>query len=457
MVDDLNNPKIENPNSTADLIFISSQFSKRMEENIISAINQSCEGIALVDMDGHLLFVNPTFARQHDYHSDELVGKHLSILHSEKQMPVVNCANRQIFETGVFDGEIWHIRRDGTAFPGSMHNTLIRDGSGVPVGILGTLRDITRRKQVEGALVSANERFVAVMDSLDSVVYVADIDTHELLFINQTVKTQFGDISGQPCWNVLQSGQMGPCDFCTNHKLLDDNGNPTDPHIWEFQNTVDQEWYECHDQAISWPDGRKVRLEIATNISERKQIEAELQDYKYNLENKIKVRTRELNQLDKKLELKIKDVRKAQKTIKDQNRQLEQKNITLNELLAHLEKEKDLLEEKVLLNIDRLVKPLLGNLRSGVNPVQERIIDLINQNLETITSSFSQKMKHQLNTMSPREIEICSLIRKDLRTKEIARILNLAEATVISHRNRIRRKLGLRNTATNLATFLNSL
>src|SRR5690606_12954324 len=46
--------------------------------------------------------------------------------------------------------------------------------------------------------------------------------------------------------------------------------------IWEFQNTVTGRWYQCRDQAITWSDGRLVRLEVATDITERKRIEQEL-------------------------------------------------------------------------------------------------------------------------------------------------------------------------------------
>jgi signal transduction histidine kinase len=42
-------------------------------------------------------------------------------------------------------------------------------------------------------------------------------------------------------------------------------------HVWENRNTVNGRWYECRDRAIRWTDGRLVRLEIATDITERKQ------------------------------------------------------------------------------------------------------------------------------------------------------------------------------------------
>ncbi len=131
-------------------------------------------------------------------------------------------------------------------------------------------KTITAQQQSEEALKASHERFRAVMDSLDALVYVADMDTYELLFINRHGQNIWGDNTGKTCWQTLQAGQSGPCEFCTNTKLLNASEKPNNVYVWEFQNTVDHRWYECRDQAIQWTDGRLVRMEIATDITDRK-------------------------------------------------------------------------------------------------------------------------------------------------------------------------------------------
>ncbi len=122
-----------------------------------------------------------------------------------------------------------------------------------------------------------NYRSIAtVLDSLDALVYVSDMDTYELLFTNEYGRNIWGDIKGKTCWKVLQDGQDGPCSFCTNSRLVDKEGKATGVYVWEFQNTINKRWYQCRDQAIEWVDGRLVRMEIATDITERKQAEDEL-------------------------------------------------------------------------------------------------------------------------------------------------------------------------------------
>jgi len=119
-----------------------------------------------------------------------------------------------------------------------------------------------------------------ILDSIDALVYVADMDTYELIFANEYGRKIWGNMQGKTCWKVLQEGQDGPCTFCTNDRLLDKDGKPTGVYVWEFQNTANKRWYQCRDQAIPWVDGRIVRMEVATDITERKQAEDELKKAK---------------------------------------------------------------------------------------------------------------------------------------------------------------------------------
>ncbi len=122
-----------------------------------AVVEQTHEGVAVTDMAGNLLFVNQAFAAAHGYIPDEVVGAHLSIFHTAEQAVIMEKANGQLRENGEFSGEIWHIRRDGTVFPALMHNSLLRDAEGVPIGMIITLRDITDLQQAQDALQQAHD------------------------------------------------------------------------------------------------------------------------------------------------------------------------------------------------------------------------------------------------------------------------------------------------------------
>ncbi|WP_299983780.1 PAS domain S-box protein [Desulfobacula sp.] len=142
--------------------------SKKQLKFLSLAVDQGSEGIAVVDLDGNLEYLNNAFAKMHGYSAEELAGKNLSIFHAPEQIPSVKAANLEIKKTGSFKGEIWHVKRDGTVFPTLMHNSLIRDDAGKPIGIMGTLRDITDIKQTDEVL-RESERSLAEAQRLAGI------------------------------------------------------------------------------------------------------------------------------------------------------------------------------------------------------------------------------------------------------------------------------------------------
>jgi PAS domain S-box-containing protein len=137
-------------------------------------------------------------------------------------------------------------------------------------------RQLAKMAELTTASRENEERMTDILDGINALIYVSDLETHEILFLNKYGRDIWGEAMGKTCWKTLQSGQDGPCAFCTNDRLLTAKGVPTGVYIWEFQNTITGRWYDCRDQAIRWSDGRQVRLEIATDITERKKTEADL-------------------------------------------------------------------------------------------------------------------------------------------------------------------------------------
>lgn len=125
-------------------------------------------------------------------------------------------------------------------------------------------------------LQQSHDRLLTVLNELEAIVYIADMETYEILFANARVKEVLGDVAGKTCWMALQHGQAGPCEFCTNDKLVGTDGKPLGVYEWEFQNTKVGRWYHIRDKAVEWVDGRIVRLEIATDITGRKLAEEAL-------------------------------------------------------------------------------------------------------------------------------------------------------------------------------------
>ena len=153
--------------------------------------------------------------------------------------------------------------------------------------------EIAERLTAEKQLKLNNELLSGIIGSIDGIVYVADFDSHEILFANEYLKQLFGfDPVGRLCWQFLHANQDGPCSFCTNCRLLDKNGSPSPPLQWEYQNPYNKKWYVAKDQAILWSNGKFVRLEIAIDITEQKRLQRFLQEARKQAELTKSVRSR---------------------------------------------------------------------------------------------------------------------------------------------------------------------
>jgi len=175
------------------------------------AVAQSSEGITISDLDGKLEYVNNAFAQMHGYSPAEILNTNLSIFHTPDQIPSVEAASLELKKNGSFKGEIWHVKRDGTVFLTMMHNSLIRDDTGKPIGMMGTLRDTTDIKHTEEALRESEERFRAIFEAAQDFIFIKNCSlkyTHvnsamEKLFqlsaqelIGKTDKELFGEEDG---------------------------------------------------------------------------------------------------------------------------------------------------------------------------------------------------------------------------------------------------------------------
>lgn len=106
-----------------------------------------------------------------------------------------------------------------------------------------------------------------LMDMLDQMlelIYVVDIETYEILYINSSGQEKYGigDQKGAKCYKLIQ-GFDEPCPFCSNDRLTFDS-----VYSWEFTNKMLGRHFLLKDRLVNW-NGRKARMQIATDITER--------------------------------------------------------------------------------------------------------------------------------------------------------------------------------------------
>ena len=102
--------------------------------------------------------------------------------------------------------------------------------------------------------------FRSVLDVYEGNAYVSDMETYELLYLNQTsckvLGAQAHQLLGRKCYEVIQ-GRSSPCPFCTNDKLCAEEF-----YSWEFYNPTLERPFIIKDLEINW-DGHRARLELS--------------------------------------------------------------------------------------------------------------------------------------------------------------------------------------------------
>lgn len=169
--------------------------------------------------------------------------------------------------------------------------------------------------------------------------------------------------------------------------------------------------------------GRELLYSIIHDISKRKQAELNLIERGNELENK--------------------------------SNELEEVNAALKVLLKHRDEDKKDFEEKIVANVKKLVYPYVEKLyNSQLNDRQMVYLNIIKSNLLDIIAPFLHRLSMKYLDLTPSEIQIAGLVKDGKTTKEIAELLNSSTDAIDFHRNNLRKKLGLRNTKTNLRSFL---
>ena len=105
--------------------------------------------------------------------------------------------------------------------------------------------------------------FHFMLDSYEGNVYISDMDTYELLYVNQHSCDVLGapaaQVVGRKCYEVIQ-GRTSPCPFCTNDKLCEESF-----YEWEFQNPVLERTFLIKNRIINW-EGHRARLEMSHDM-----------------------------------------------------------------------------------------------------------------------------------------------------------------------------------------------
>ncbi|PKN76916.1 MAG: hypothetical protein CVU52_02755 [Deltaproteobacteria bacterium HGW-Deltaproteobacteria-10] len=316
--------------------------------------------------------------------------------------------------------------------------TPLRNTANEIIGVIGMIRDVTESHRITEELEQmvrertyelekSEKKYRSLFEDALDIVYIIDCNGN-FLAVNRTGLATYGfaaeEITGI---NIFQ--YLDPNSARIVRERIDNlvqgvhEGNTYE--VLTYTRTGVPLWLEIRARAIL-EEGRFAAIQgMARDVTKRKQ-----------MEDALKARERELE---------------------EKSCHLEEANAALKVLLKHRDEDRITFEKSIAANMQKLVSPYLASLKAtSLNKTQAHTLEIIETNINDIISPFLHSITSKYPGLTPQEIKIISLIKEGKTTKEIAGFLRLSVRTVDAHRNRIRRKIGLRNTTANLQSFINS-
>ena len=115
-------------------------------------------------------------------------------------------------------------------------------------------------------------------ENMDECMYVADIDTHELIYMNKKALNIYGfksvdEVAGKKCYEILQNSS-GPCKICNNEDLSVGQFKE-----WRYFNPILNKHFILKDKIIE-DEGRRCRAELALDVTFEEQQKGIVDNYR---------------------------------------------------------------------------------------------------------------------------------------------------------------------------------
>lgn len=158
---------------------------------LLSMVNATGEGLALVGLNGALLMVNEAFAELHGINGEDLAGKTIDDYYIQAHRSLGQKARSQVAQNGDYYGEIKRQRVDGTSFPALERITGLKGENGDICGYIISTRDISSLKDAEYESWESEFKYREIVQNANSIIIRWNMKG-EITFFNQYARNFFG-------------------------------------------------------------------------------------------------------------------------------------------------------------------------------------------------------------------------------------------------------------------------
>ncbi|MDP1678333.1 MAG: PAS domain S-box protein [Bacteroidota bacterium] len=164
---------------------------RRKSEEQISmlahALRSITECVSITDLNDMITFVNDAFCTKYGYKADEVIGKHISILSSPKNDPVVVSGILEHTKQGNWRGELLNRKKNGEEFFIDLSTSAIRNEQGESIALIGVAEDITERKKIE----ELQLLFLTAFETAANGIVITNIDG-AIVWVNNAFTSMTG-------------------------------------------------------------------------------------------------------------------------------------------------------------------------------------------------------------------------------------------------------------------------
>ena len=412
------------------------QILKDSEKKFRTVADYTCDWEFWLGPDKQWLYCSPSCERISGYGRADFINNpnlFLSIIHPEERDRMQRHLEVIFLSEKEETGEFRIITKEGQVRWVEQRCLPVYDDNGLFLGRRASNRDITWRKRMEDQLQQSEKRFRMALDAASDGLWDRNLLTGKVHYGDNWYKlldyTKEDVRQGTITWeNLLHPDDAEKAKLAVQ-EYLDGRTRRLRKEFRLRNKKGEWQWILSKGKIVEWDEsGRPSRLiGTHTDITVRKNIELKSEKQQEKLEEQVRRRTAELEEI----------------------------NTALNVLLRKRTGDREALGAKIAENVSELIDPYLEKLKaSPLSPWQEGLVHVLQESLHQLTSPFMQNMGANLIKLSPMELQVAFLVKGGKSSKEIAELLQISSGTVNIHRRNIRKKIGVNNQKANLQVAL---